>query len=177
MTIPKEECVIGQTYAIRSRNLIVGVWTGEGFVGIREKFDRRYLFTEYHYDDGPPFGTVTPERVLGPCPVEDLGEYLDLTCNCGRTVEWRVENRVYLDPTGKKEVPETEPGWWKQTGWDYHKDDGSRLPKPTTKEHSAVLTINQPLFDWLCPLDAAEEKIRMEEWALIEIAAEAERNG
>jgi len=41
------------------RNLSYGVYDGkEGFIGIREKFGHEFLFTEYHFDQGPPFGTV-----------------------------------------------------------------------------------------------------------------------
>lgn len=40
----------------------------EGFIGISDKFGRRYLFTEYHWDQGPPFGTALPLDELEPCP-------------------------------------------------------------------------------------------------------------
>lgn len=56
-----DECEKGVVYRLKSRNLTLGVYDGNtGFIGIREKFTSRYLFTEYHYDSGPPFGTVTP---------------------------------------------------------------------------------------------------------------------
>lgn len=35
-------------YKLKSRNLHVGIWTGEGFVGIREKFGERFLFMEFY---------------------------------------------------------------------------------------------------------------------------------
>ena len=51
----------GMAYKLHSRNLAIGVYDGnEGFIGIREKFGPRYLFTEYHWDQGPPFGTAIP---------------------------------------------------------------------------------------------------------------------
>ncbi len=62
-----EECTKGHIYLIHSRNLSVGVYNGkEGFIGIRDKFDFRYLDTEYHQSKG---GTV---RVL-----QDLGSITD----------------------------------------------------------------------------------------------------
>lgn len=60
--IPVEALEVGRLYRIRSRNLSVGVWTGDkygGFIGIREKFGHEYLFTEYHRDTGGHHGTVT----------------------------------------------------------------------------------------------------------------------
>ncbi len=53
------ECIKGRVYKIQSRNLTYGVFDGkDGFIGIRLKFSSRYLFTEYHWDQGPPYGTV-----------------------------------------------------------------------------------------------------------------------
>src|ERR1019366_2259907 len=48
--------------------------TTKGFVGIREKFCNEYLFEEYHWDNGPPFGTVMPQLFLEVCPLSDLRE-------------------------------------------------------------------------------------------------------
>lgn len=60
------ECKPRTVYRLNSRNLEIGVFNGsEGFIGIREKFDRRYLFTEYHHDTGAPFGTATPLEEIG----------------------------------------------------------------------------------------------------------------
>lgn len=59
----------GHLYRIRSRNLPYGVYNGRGgFIGIREKFDSLYLFTEYDYDRGAPYGTVIVQEDLGPVP-------------------------------------------------------------------------------------------------------------
>lgn len=71
--IAQSDCVAGTIYALHSRNLTVGVYDGvTGFIGIREKFGHRYLFTEYHRGDADlprVIGTVTPLRVLGALPV------------------------------------------------------------------------------------------------------------
>ena len=56
----------GRVYRIHSRNLITGVWVADtqGFIGIREKFGAEYLFEEYHWETGPPFGTASPITAL-----------------------------------------------------------------------------------------------------------------
>lgn len=65
--IPIEQLEDGRIYLIRSRNLLVGVWraSSRGFIGIREKFGERYLFEEFHYDNGPPLGTAWALRASG----------------------------------------------------------------------------------------------------------------
>lgn len=71
--IPIEECVKGEVYKIRSRNLSIGVWNGkDGFIGIREKFGSRFLATEYHYDTGAPYGTVWDAKKTGICVPHDI---------------------------------------------------------------------------------------------------------
>jgi len=87
------DCVEGHVYLLLSRNLVLGVFRRSsdegvvehmqrfdtGFVGIREKFGHRYLFEEYHWDCGEPYGTANPLEDLGPLPEgitaqERLGE-------------------------------------------------------------------------------------------------------
>lgn len=65
-----DQCVHGGVYRIRSRNLSVGVFNekNNGFIGIREKFDSLFLFTEFHYDIGEPFGTVMPDELIEMLP-------------------------------------------------------------------------------------------------------------
>jgi hypothetical protein len=77
--IPLSDCKHGWLYKIQSRNLIMGVFNEEKsrFVGIRGKFDQRFLFVEYHWDTGPPFGTVKPLECLEPCPIRNLDEYIE----------------------------------------------------------------------------------------------------
>lgn len=72
-TIPLVECKNRNLYRICSRNLAFGVFhkSSRGFIGIREKFGYKYLFTEYHIDIGEPHGTVNPKEDLGPIP-EDI---------------------------------------------------------------------------------------------------------
>lgn len=70
LRIPLEGCKHSYLYKIFSRNLRLGVFNAQskGFIGIRTKFGYRYLFTEYHYDFGAPFGTVNPKKELEECP-------------------------------------------------------------------------------------------------------------
>jgi hypothetical protein len=71
------ECVYGYTYRISARNFRIGVYVGGdkgGFIGLREKFFREFLFTEYHWDLGGNWGTVQPIEVIEICPVSPLEE-------------------------------------------------------------------------------------------------------
>ncbi|MEK7251441.1 MAG: hypothetical protein AAB209_13575 [Bacteroidota bacterium] len=75
--IPLSDCKHGWLYEIRSRNLTLGVFRSDqkGFVGIREKLGHVYLFVEFHWDTGAPFGTVKPLRLIERCPIEKLDEF------------------------------------------------------------------------------------------------------
>ena len=72
--IPIEECQDRHVYRILSRNLLVGVYSEatKGFLGIRTKFNNRYVFEEYHRDTGSPYGTVAPQEDLGIVCPEDI---------------------------------------------------------------------------------------------------------
>lgn len=63
-------------YEIAARNACVGVWlpAANGFLIAREKWGERYAFVEYHWDQGPPFGTVKPWREIGEFPFDVQGE-------------------------------------------------------------------------------------------------------
>jgi hypothetical protein len=79
--ISKTKCKDRFLYKIHSRNLTLGVFresTG-GFIGLREKFGSVYLFEEYHWDNGPPYGTVTPEKEL----LEELSTDIILDVSLG----------------------------------------------------------------------------------------------
>jgi len=72
-----DDCRPGWLYRVYSRNLNLGVYRAEnhGFVGIRQKMGRRYLFTELHWDVGPPHGTANPLEAICECPIARLDEY------------------------------------------------------------------------------------------------------
>ena len=63
-------------YKIHARNSSFGIYTPKdyGFLIRRLKFYDIYLFTEYHYDTGMPYGTVKPQKELEKTPfaAEDL---------------------------------------------------------------------------------------------------------
>lgn len=75
-----DDCKDRYLYKLSSRNLTFGVYNAEhkGFIGIREKFGATYLFTEYHWDTGKPFGTAKALEEIEELPksianTEDLG--------------------------------------------------------------------------------------------------------
>jgi hypothetical protein len=93
--IQKSELKERGIYRIRSRNLDFGVYDGnEGFIGIRQKFDSRYLFTEYLSRSWGgtkiPFDTVTALEQVG--SVDEsiaLKEVLGSVCeSCGKRAWW-----------------------------------------------------------------------------------------
>jgi len=90
--IPLEKCEDKYLYRIRSRNLSFGVFNKiyDGFIGIRHKFYDKFLFTELHYDTGPPFGTVFPDKKLNKLPDDiELKEYLhNIDIKTGREVKF-----------------------------------------------------------------------------------------
>lgn len=69
--IPIYDLEHGRIYKLRSRNLVVGVWDekAQGFIGLREKFGSRYLFTELHWDAHEFYGTAVALEALYLLPV------------------------------------------------------------------------------------------------------------
>jgi hypothetical protein len=107
------DCKRGHVYRIRSRNLAFGVFAPEkenGFIGIRTKFGSRYLFTEHHWDNGPPFGTVKPIEDMGPLKDQKirLVENFPTLCGyCGERLEYEKREG------GVEKDGNTYPGEWK----------------------------------------------------------------
>jgi hypothetical protein len=99
--IKAEDCKDGGLYRIWSRNLRFGVYRVEcrGFIGIREKFFHEYLFTEYHWDNGPPFGTVKPKEFLEDCPIQPISEHLGDTFDDNQALfDWlKLKEEQYKD--------------------------------------------------------------------------------
>jgi len=64
-----EDCKHNYLYKLNSRNLRYGVFDKgtNGFTGIRRKYDSVFLFEEFHWDTGAPYGTAYP--------LEELGDY------------------------------------------------------------------------------------------------------
>lgn len=59
-----DELVDRAVYRLQSRNLIVGIWRADkrDFLGVREKFDSRFLFGEYEWSVDPHVGTARARR-------------------------------------------------------------------------------------------------------------------
>lgn len=123
--ISLQKCKHGFLYKIESRNLNFGVFNSvnNGFIGIRYKFGDKFLFTEYHWETGEPFGTVKPLEELHRIPenillVEHLGSRDSKT---GVAIDYCAIKR----------------GWYiVETGEFY-------------ENLSPVLVTNQQLFDYL----------------------------
>lgn len=134
--IPLKDCKHGFVYRIHSRNLSIGVFNLEasGFVGIREKAGREYLFTEYHRDTGAPFGTVSPEAMIEECPLKDLRTALDTEC-------WECRKPVKF----VKKSPDDRIGDWIHEG-----QTECRKPSPSAP-------MNEKLFDYLKGLEKRKD--------------------
>ena len=68
--IPVSECRDGWLYYVHARNSNAGIYclAEKGFVISRLKFSDNFLFTEYHWDTGEPYGTVKPLREIKKAP-------------------------------------------------------------------------------------------------------------
>lgn len=126
--IALDDCEHRGFYRIQARNFDFGVFdqTAKGFIGIREKFGTTYLFTEYHWDTGAPFGTVRPIELLEPCPIRDTRESYIL-CSQHKMPIIHVE-----DPGSKRIIQRLH-------------FDGSLLEN----DDSALSYDNRVLFNWL----------------------------
>lgn len=127
--LPLDECKDRFFYRIHSRNLDFGVFkmADKGFVGIREKFGLHYLFTEYHFDIGPPHGTVKPYEEL-----EQLPDDMSLEETLG-TIDLGTKRPVAFD----KPVKEGGRGW-------YFTDTNE-----SSQEIIPASVENKKLFNWL----------------------------
>jgi hypothetical protein len=132
-TISMHDCVTRGVYQVTSRNLSVAVYDGsQGFIGIREKFGNRYLFTEYHWDSGAPFGTVRPHHLIATLPDQiALREHEKPVCS-----SCKAEMTFDRDSTGLH-------GTW------FHADSG------TAKCLDGIPTshVYQPLFAYLTDIE------------------------
>ena len=73
--IPIDQCVVGALYQVSARNFNIGIYRGGNdncFVGIREKFGKKRLDNEDHWDNGPPYGTVKPLKCIEQSHFTDL---------------------------------------------------------------------------------------------------------
>lgn len=100
--IPIDACQHGWLYRIYSRNLNLGVYrsSDHGFVGIRHKMAVRYLFAEFHWDIGPPFGTANPREAICECPIERLEEYFP--AKSGQSIVNNTALFDWIDEQGRR---------------------------------------------------------------------------
>jgi hypothetical protein len=61
--IAADELKVGSVYRLHARNLVLGVFTGSYFIGIREKFGNRFLDPEYPRVDRS--GTARASEEIG----------------------------------------------------------------------------------------------------------------
>ena len=137
--IPIEACRDRHIYRLQSRNLRYGVFCKKrkGFIGIRTKFDSRFLFMEYHYDNGPPFGTARPIEDIDTIdsPHVRIVESLPPVClYCGERTD-RKNKGTETDPSFKV---------FHITG-----DGSCKMPMPCVQT-------NTPLFNILDKLEEDE---------------------
>jgi len=98
-----DQCIKGRVYKIHCRNLAYGVYDGKGgFIGIREKFNQRYLFTEYHWDFSEHYGTV--------------GEAIDLTIDLPNDIPLETYLET-IDEVSKRPVSFDRPVKEGGRGW------------------------------------------------------------
>ena len=111
--ISLKKCKNGYAYKIDSRNLSIGVFNRvtNGFVGVRYKFGDEFLFEEFHYDTGEPYGTVYPKKELEQCPVKDLREYIGSYCGtCRKKLNWvddpnwEMKKKIHFEEFGCKKL-------------------------------------------------------------------------
>jgi hypothetical protein len=126
--IALKDCKHGYLYRIKSRNLSVGVFNKDNssFIGIREKFGSRYLFSEYHRETGPPHGTVSPTEEIGPLPPGvEISERHEI-------IDSKTRQPISFD------VPKSQGG----KGW-YFKYNGESDPniEPVIQENTELLQI------------------------------------
>ncbi|RKZ47394.1 MAG: hypothetical protein DRQ58_06810 [Gammaproteobacteria bacterium] len=62
--IAKDDLIVGVTYFCKGRNFTEGVWNGERFEYMREKWGATYPAVEDHWDEGAPYGTVKPFKQI-----------------------------------------------------------------------------------------------------------------
>lgn len=140
-TIPLDQLENRRAYKLKSRNLMVGFWDAErqGFIGVREKFRDRFLFTEFHWDYDERLGTAIALEATDLVLPEDipLVEYLDLACQfCGVPAEkvWEYDEEVKRN----------------RCIGDRHLEDTDCKPD---NPYFAARPMNQAAFDLLEPLD------------------------
>lgn len=98
--IKMNKLIDGGLYRIDARNSEYGIWLYNqlGFIIRRQKFTNIFLFVEYHYDTGFPFGTVYPLIFLEKSPFSI--EALEIQV---ADVDWVYQDIILQYLKGKEE--------------------------------------------------------------------------
>jgi len=72
--IPVEGLSKNVEYYCLARNFNVGLWDGEKFIYMRDKFGSTFLDAEQHWDSLAPFGTAKPLAPMA-TPMHPLSFY------------------------------------------------------------------------------------------------------
>jgi hypothetical protein len=148
--IPLAACITGRVYQLHCRNFRVGVYNGrKGFIGIREKFGSRYLFTEFHWEIGPPFGTVseTVDLEIDVPPEIQIAED-------SAVIDTSTNRIVVFDPALKSPNNITNP----PAGWYRYVDTNEVAPSVAEGFRSARVE-NAALFDFLDAIEVERSKL------------------
>jgi hypothetical protein len=109
--IPMSELKDGYLYEIDARNQNRGIWfeSVKGFEIARRKFDDVFLFIEYEWETGPPFGTARAFREIEKAPegLSDAERLKYLLSHSGMTTY--ECHRFFKDKSYRK--------WVETSGW------------------------------------------------------------
>ncbi len=101
--IPVEECKNGGLYIVDARNFELAIYreADKSFLGIRTKFNDKYIFPEVHWDACSTYGTVKPIKFIKMSGIVDLMTIDDK--EIFRYLEEQVdnENKTYQDKEHK----------------------------------------------------------------------------
>jgi len=104
-----ESLAPGAIYRLRARNIVFGVYLGEGrFAGIRNKFGNRFLDIEQEWTTSTHYGTARAVEQVGA-----LDPAIPLKTNLGTQCE-KCHRGMHFDEA-RKETPEG--------GWRHDEDD------------------------------------------------------
>ena len=122
--IALDDCSHRWLYLVKCRNFQLGVFNKDFdcFIGIREKFGNEFLFPEYHWDTGEPFGTAQPYG-----PLEELPSDIEINTSLGIKDENTGEFVVFV----------------KNSGWKFVRTGGY------STNITPVSVPNDKLFNWL----------------------------
>jgi hypothetical protein len=136
--IPRDQCKNRQLYRIHSRNLSFGVFHEEngGFFGLRKKFNYVFVFEEFHWDNGPPYGTVKPLEELPEILPERIALATDLGTICS---ECRAASSYVKYPEGEREKTYEDGRKMMFSGeWKHLEPTDCREVSPMSKSNSVL---------------------------------------